>query len=146
MKVLILFIASALLTVANATEIGVYRVEPGPTAASRELKFASERGSETLFVDSTPVISTDDFIAAETKGGKLSLRLSQAAQIRFTELTKERSQGGRLGRIAIVLDGVVVLAPIIRSEFKSQWIPVGAASPQQVDAVRAAIQASSKKS
>ena len=96
---------------------GFYQAESSPAAGFRTMSLAGTDGkSETLYVALVPDLMLEDFTGAVRRPIGLDVHLNAGGQARVRTLSRERTQGGRKGREAILVDGRIVAAPGFREE------------------------------
>ena len=98
---------------------GFYRAEEFPADDLRMMLFVDTHGpeprTEVLYVASLPDLTLRDVHNAVLRDGEgLRLDLTPDARSRLKVFTHKRTAGGRIAREAIVVDGVVVAAPVFR--------------------------------
>lgn len=123
-----LAVAAAIAGPAKGSSVFQLRLvaDPGSEASSRVERMTlvsvnsanGQTNRETLYVEKTVLIEPDDLkntyvvIDTLTKQPEIAFELSAAGQKRFAEVTRQNV--GK--RLAIIIDGQICSAPVIRSE------------------------------
>lgn len=139
MKTAFVILSLVFLAAGHAAEVSLYRAEESPAPGLHKVTVKVKSRIDTYYIGSIPEMSISDFSNARLEGEKLTLKLTESARGKFKKLTKERSQQGDGGHIAILVDGDIVSAPVVRQEIDTEYIEVSGIPKEKIGTIISAI-------